>query len=167
MFLFDNSFEKKVLMCLFFGMFLCVSHAQNEDVTTEVKKYFLIAASTTNYEEALSSATSIAEKLKLPLDLRKLEYSDENLGLTWSKEECEGSNWGYPCYVARGRYDDGDFVSIEWSSAYGGFSKGYYIVIVSGNQIYDDSLKDLLRKTKEFVPSAYIKSSMVYMGCLH
>lgn len=149
-----------VLSCAFcFG--------QEENFTPELKKYFLIAHSSKDYEAAWKKANTISEGLDLKLDLRELIKNDSDIGLTLQKSMCEGNGWGYPCYAARGRYDDGDYVSVEWSNAYEEFSEGYYIVIVSSQTVYDQKIKSLLDTVKEIVPSAYVKSSMIYMGCMH
>ena len=140
---------------------------QEEDFSQEVKKYFLIVHSTKDYSSALKKANSISKDLKLDLDLRELMKNEDNVGLTWGKTVCEGDGWEFPCYVPRGRYDDGDYASVEWSNGYQGFSKGYYIVIISSQTEYDNKIMNLLNEAKEFVPSAYVKSSMVFMGCMH
>ena len=44
---------------------------------------------------------------------------------------CEENGWDYPCYVARGRYDDGAYLSVEPSAAYDGLKAGYFVVIAA------------------------------------
>lgn len=151
---------------LFLSLSTCFGQ-EGDFFNQEVKKHFLIVCSTKDYSTALEKANSISEDLKLKLDLRKLLRNDDDLGLTWEKTDCEGDGWEYPCYIPRGRYDDGEYVSVEWSNGYQGFSEGYYIVIISSQFEYNEKIKTLLNKTKEFVPSAYVKSSMIYMGCMH
>ena len=141
-------------------------HGQIDDAIWETKKHFLIVSSTKDYEGALKKAKSISEELSLKLDLRNLNFHEES-GLTFSKTICEDEAGGYPCYIARGRYDDGEYVSIEWSNAIKSFSKGYYVVIISSQSKKNEKMKLLLSRTKKNVPSAYIKSSDVYMGCMH
>ena len=131
-----------------------------------VKKHFLIVASTKSYESALKTAREMTMKLDLKFDDRDLKPNEES-GLTWSDEDCEGNGWEYPCYVARGRHDDGEYISIEWSNAIEGFTKGYYVVIVSSQSERNDEMNDFLKKVKEIKPSAYIKSAEVYIGCMH
>ncbi|RZS91897.1 hypothetical protein [Aquimarina brevivitae] len=141
--------------------------AQSETFNPEVKKYFLITYATKNYEAAFHHANDISKKLALKLDLRELQAYDKTLGLTWAASICEGDGWEYPCYIPRGRYDDGIYVSIEWSDGYKNFSKGYYIVMVASTQNFDKDLKKLLNHVQTHIPDAYIKSSMIYMGCMH
>ena len=158
---------KAVIATFFCLYFVSLCFSQNETVNQETKKYFVITASTKSYESALESANSIAKSMKLKLDLRGLQENEENDGLTWDGAECQENGWEPPCYVARGRYDDGGYVSIEWSNAFQGFSKGYYIVVVASYSDNNDKLKATLLSAKEHVPSAYSKSSNVYMGCMH
>jgi hypothetical protein len=71
----------------------------------------------------------------------------------------------YPQYYSRGRYDNGEYISIEYSNAFTGFAKGYYIVVAySGENI---EAKKTLKKVKPFFKSAYIKQTDVYIGCMH
>ncbi len=158
---------KYLFLPILFLLLFNISFGQEENFSQEIKKYFLIVSSTKDYSSALKKANSISEDLTLKLDLRGLLEGDNKLGLSWGKTVCEEDGWEYPCYVPRGRYDDGDYVSIEWSNGFQGFSEGYYIVVVASNTNYDQKIKSLLKKVKEFIPSAYIKSSMIYMGCMH
>tara|TARA_B110000467_G_C17966479_1_gene287846 strand:+ start:71 stop:550 length:480 start_codon:yes stop_codon:yes gene_type:complete len=158
---------KYLFLPILFLLLFNISFGQEENFSQEIKKYFLIVSSTKDYSSALKKANSISEDLTLKLDLRGLLEGDNKLGLSWGKSVCEEDGWEYPCYAPRGRHDDGDYVSIEWSNGFQGFSEGYYIVVVASHTNYDEKIKSLLKKVKEFVPSAYIKSSMIYMGCMH
>jgi hypothetical protein len=131
-----------------------------------IEKQFVIVQSTTKYPEALKTAKAAAQQLKLKLDLRGLKPHKET-GLTWSSKTCNTDWFGYPCYVARGRYDDGAYVSIEYSSAYSGFKEGYYIVIVAGGDAGNSLVKSSLTKAQKIYRDAYAKLSRVYVGCMH
>ena len=134
-----------------------------QDAEPYVMKGFVIARSTKDYTAAKQTAQDAAKKLALKLDLRDLKPHKKN-GLTYSKADCENEG-GYPCYISRGRYDDGDYVSIEWSNAFDGFAKGYYIVILaSGNK---QDINPTLTKAKKFYKDAYTKQTSVYIGCMH
>jgi hypothetical protein len=142
---------------------ICNCYAQ-VDESAFVKKSFIIIKSTKSYTEAKAFAIKASKDLKIKLDLRDLKPNKES-GLTWNKKECETNGWDYPCYVARGRYDDGDYVSIEWSEAFAKFAKGYYIVIVySGNK---KEATTSLKKVKKLFKEAYAKEADVYIGCMH
>jgi hypothetical protein len=129
-----------------------------------VKKSFLIILSSKNYTEAKKIAAEAASKLNIKLDLKGLKPNKES-GLTFSTKECEGNGWDYPCYVSRGRYDDGEFVTIDYSDAFDGFAKGYYIVTTASG---DAALvKKTLVKVKKMYKTAYIKQTEIYIGCMH
>ena len=147
-------------------LFFAISHAQEQSTDAFIEKEFVIVFSTPKYEDALSTAKTAANKLQFKLDLRDLKKNTES-GLTWSKKVCEAEWDEYPCYVARGRYDDGNYVSIEYSDAYSGFRKGYYIVIVSAAEKGSTATKTSLTKARKFYKDAYAKSTKVYVGCMH
>ncbi|HIP30138.1 MAG TPA: hypothetical protein EYG83_04905 [Sulfurospirillum arcachonense] len=140
-----------------------------EDITTELndmyeEKSFLIAKSTTSYEEAKKFSKEISKALGIHIDYRGLSFHKSEF-LSFSKKECEES-WGdnaYPCYVPRGRYDDGEYISIEHTNSYDEFTNGYYIVIVASG----DSTSKTLKKVKKKYNDAYMKKAKVYMGCIH
>ena len=76
-----------------------------------VKKQFLIVASTKDYLSALRTAETISNDLKLKLDSRGIEFkpslaSWHGLTLT-SSSSCKKKGIDFPCYIARGVYDDG------------------------------------------------------------
>ncbi|MEI9946862.1 MAG: hypothetical protein WDN26_21915 [Chitinophagaceae bacterium] len=137
-----------------------------DTVDAYVEKEFVIIKSAPKYEDALQTAKLAATKLQLKLDLRELKKNTAT-GLTWSKQTCE-DEWGeFPCYVARGRYDDGNYVSIEYSNAYTGFREGYYIVIVAGGERGSKEVKSALTNAKKIYKDAYSKRTKVYVGCMH
>jgi hypothetical protein len=159
---------------LIFLLTLCLAatlHAQTADTSAiagaepYITKEFVIVTSTKNYSQALATAKTAAQKLKAPLKLRGLKPSKAT-GLTLPRKQCE-EYWEYPCYIARGRYDDGVYTSIEYSSQYEGFAEGYYIVIVASGGEGDAATAAALKKTKAAYADAYRKKSRVYIGCIH
>ena len=134
----------------------------NADIAEQtVEKSFLIIQSTKSYNKALKKAQLACNKLGITLNLRNL-YADKEKGLT-TNEVCGcGEKHGY---LPRGRFDDGKFISIEYSSAYKGFTPGYYMVIVaSGDR---EELNTYLPKVKKHYKDAYIKNTSIYMGCMY
>ncbi len=127
-----------------------------------VTKPFLIVKSTKSYSEAKYFAQRLALKSGIKIDLRGV-YPHVKIGLSEPKEVCVENGFEAPCYVPRGRYDDGTYISIEYSSAYNGFAKGYYIVMVASGEISNKVVSHI----KQYVPDAYVKKSTVYMGCMH
>lgn len=126
-----------------------------------VTKSFLIISSTKKYNKALSKAQKAANSLVIPLDLRGAT-KDPDGGLTSTQVDESGEKVGY---WPRGRYDDGEYISIEFSSAFEGFTPDYYIVIVASGE--RSSLEELLPKVKKYFKDAYIKDTRVYMGSIH
>ncbi len=163
----EMKFLYMLLACMIF-----VSQIHSMDVASGdsgidspyVKNYFLIALSTKSYKEAKGFADKLSDQSGIELNLRGLQ-AHSKISLSYSQEQCV-SGWGeYPCYIARGRYDDGMYISIEHSDAYGGFRGGYYIVVVASGE--KSVAKKALKIIKPIVSDAYIKSSKVYMGCMH
>ena len=147
-----------LLIISFFGSNF--SYCQDWD-SQYVEKGFLIILSTKDYDSALKRAEDASEQLGLDFKTRGY-YPDEESGLK-SDEVCGcGESHGY---IARGRYDDGEYVSIEYSSSFKSFADGYYIVILASGRRKD--LKPFLTKVKAFYNDAYIKNSKVYIGCMH
>ena len=135
--------------------------SDDEVLSETVKKELLIGKSTTSYEEAKSFAKKMAKNLKIKLDFRGLKFDSKSF-LTFSKEECQDFS-DYPCYLGRGRYDDGEYISIEHTSVYPEMSAGYYIVVFATG----DNISTTLTKVKKKIPDAYIKTVEIYMGCMH
>jgi hypothetical protein len=88
-----------------------------------VQVEFVIVKSTADYKEAARFAAEASRRLGLPLKLRDLRPTVKG-GLSFPKGVCEENGWESPCYLARGRYDDGSYVSIEHTSGYPEFKPG-------------------------------------------
>ncbi|MBX7227054.1 MAG: hypothetical protein K1X55_13555 [Chitinophagales bacterium] len=135
-----------------------------------VPKDFLIIGSYKSYDDALKRAREAELKFNIALNLRDLlPTSDTSIGLTLPVDSClqmlgEGNT---TCYWARGRWDDGIYVSIEYSNAYTNFARGYYFVVIGSGSKDDPILKSQLKKTKKVYKDAYIKTSKVYLCCMH
>lgn len=139
---------------------------------TEVPKDIIILGSTTDYKGALGLAREAARKLGRKLDLRGLKPV-AGTGLTMSEKDCLGAgggdDLGYPCYQARG---DGaaandDYISIEYSNAYKGFARGYYIVVAAITDVQTAALKKRLASIQNVYPQAYAKRTFIWFGCMH
>ncbi len=130
------------------------------------KKGFVIISASKNYNAAKKTAEQASKKLSYKLDLRGLQYNAE-IGLSFSKEECENAGFEFPTNVSRGRLDGAEFVSVEYTDMYKGFAKGLYIVVVAHYHKGDPKLKTALEHVKKYYKNAYIKYADVYMGCIH
>src|SRR5689334_14208197 len=96
-------------------LFLAIVAGAQDSLNLEdmfVKKDFLILQSTKSYQVALATAKKVSSSMKIKLDLRGLTENSES-GLTISKAACRQTDESYPAYYARGRWDDGIYVSIE------------------------------------------------------
>ena len=71
-------------------------------------------------------------------------------------------------YIPRGRYDGGDYISIELGEPFRAAEK--YVVIIASAAMGGEAEKDLdklLSKAKKFYKDAYVKEVKVYTGCIH
>ncbi len=129
----------------------------------KVEKAFLLVSASKDWDTARSTASQAAQALALEIKVEVEPHATE--GLTFSETTCTESGFEHPCYVARGRYDDGEYVSVEWTNAYEGFTPGLYIVVVASGPEAD--VKKHLEAAQEVYGDAYIKKAKVYMGCMH
>ncbi|MFT4661775.1 MAG: hypothetical protein ACI8XB_002056 [Patiriisocius sp.] len=130
---------------------------------------FVILISTKSYEAALERAKDASNKLGYPIDLRGLHANTE-IGLSLSKEVCENEICGggmvdYPVYIPRNDWGESKYVSVEYSDGFRGFTKGYYIVVVSSGEKGDPIVQEALSESRKFYKDAYAKTCGVWMGC--
>lgn len=135
---------------------------------TEVPKQVIIVRSTKSYEEALTAAKDAAKRLGKKLDLRELQPNAKT-GLTLSEAACKtgGSDEkDYPYYPARGdgNAENDDYVSVEYTDAYKGFAKGFYIVVVGITDVSGAAAEKLLAEVKKVYGDAYGKKTVVWYG---
>ncbi len=155
---------KRMIISLIIHLIAITGFAQAGQMESPyAKKGMLILLSTKSYAAAKKLAEQAKGKLSLTMDLRGLKPNKKS-GLTYSKTDCENEG-GYPCYIARGRYSDGEFISIEYSNAIEGFAKGYYIVVAACGD--KEITAPALVKAKKVYKDAYVKNTSVYMGCMH
>ncbi len=132
-----------------------------------VEKGFVIIRSTTDYDEAVRIAEIGSRALEVPVDLRDLIHDPEH-GLTWPREQCaKDPLYPYPCYVARGRFDSGVYLSVERSDAYETFRPGYFVVIPATGDPGSPELAEALKLARSSFHDAYLKTERVYHGCMH
>lgn len=131
-----------------------------------VPKELVIVASPPRYDDARRAAERAAKKLDLRLDLRGLSPAPSG-ELSLSQKDCDDNGFDHPCYVPRGRYDDGTYVSIEESKGYAELKPGLFIVVVDSDPSGSDTIKKTLRAAKAAFPDAYVRRVDVYMGCIH
>lgn len=142
------------------------AHAEEVDPNLFIKKSFVILFATKDYQQALRAARLAAEKAKLSLNLRGLKWHASNK-LTFSKQGCRDDGFEYPCYLTRAYDDDGEYVTIDWSNGFDDFQSGYFIVTAAGGDPGAPQLTKTLQRVKPVFPDAYIKTTRVYIGCMH
>jgi hypothetical protein len=142
-------------------------HTEHYDSDPEVEPVdFLMLAVTDDYGAAYTMALEVATRLDLRLDLRELIY-DVTHGLTWSPEQCDEETWEYPCYIARGRFDDGVYVSVEPADVYDYGMSGQYVVIAASGDQHEEGFRTALNHAQRLYPEATVHTVPVFMGCVH
>jgi len=151
-----------ILACLLIGS-LAGAHPLNAEspgadagADPWLAKSIVIIKSTNSFADAKEAAAMAASRLNLKLDLRDLSES-KRTGLTFARSVCDENGFSYPCYVARGRHDDGVYVSVEHSNAYRGFTKGLYIVVVASGRPEDSAVREALEQARAVYADAYSK----------
>lgn len=130
------------------------------------RKELVIVGTAASYKEAMRVAQTAAKLLKLKLDLRGLVPAKE-AGLTVAPSECEKYGSDAQCYyVARGRFDDGPYVSIEYSSAYRELRPKLYLVVVASGSPDDPEVKQAKRSARAIFRDVYSRIVSVYIGCM-
>ena len=87
--------------------------------------------------------------------------------LTFSKADCDANEWSYPCFVARGRFDAGNYVSVEDGSTLTGCGPTGYVVVLASGPKGDAGVRAILDKARKLLPAAAIVTDQVYLGCIH
>jgi len=149
-----------------FATLVAVSSVPRSEDPDVMRKSFVILKATHSYAEARALAAGAAERLAIRLDLRDLT-PDRDVGLTFSEDACKNEFGEYPCYVPRGRWDDGVYLSIEHSSSYEGFEEGLYMVMLASGTPRDRAIGAAVRRAKGAYPEVVVKTAPVYLGCIH
>ncbi len=147
-------------------LLFAISQLNAQEMSQTEKKGFLIIHASKNYELAKRVATEANKHLGYKIDFRGHEYN-KTLGLSIPKEECEEHGFEYPVYVQRGRSDDGNFISVEYTTNYEGFTPGLYIVVVASYTKGKKEIAETLKFVKKHYETAYFKYIDVYVGCMH
>lgn len=133
-------------------------------------KQVLILGSFKDYKDALNSAQKNGQLTGLPYSSRGMVF-DTARGLIWPdnyEDEIYAGSYSGRRYTDECGGDVHACLTIEKSDFYAGMQPGYYIVVAG---IYDEGDKSgansQLQKLKKIVPDAYLKSTKIYMGCMH
>ena len=147
---------KKLILLTVFVLFNIILLAQN---SAYPNKFFVIILSTKNYVEAKKLAIKASEVLGLQLNLRAM-YPNKKIGLSYPKAQALEIGDTFPYATPRGLENDENYVSVEYSSHYKGFAKGFYIVVASVF-IEKDAAEIAMVKIKEKYKTAYTKQTKV------
>lgn len=104
-----------------------------------------------DYQESLYKAKVAKQKLGIKLKLDNYEYF-KTTGLLNEKY-----SYTRDFYYPRGNNDDGDYISIEYSSFYENFAQGFFIVVVSSGG--EKAIRKKLIEIKKIYKDAYLKKS--------
>jgi len=148
---------KKLLIVFVLLLFVNLSFGQRSFVR------FLVADEVKTYQEAVELANDVSSQMNIKLDLRGL-VAYEGGGLTVPDSICKLHDVSYPAYTPRGRWDDGVYVSIEWSDDYEDVAESKYIVVVSSNSEYNNNMVNLYESVSSRFIHAYLQSTTVYTG---
>lgn len=159
--------ERLLVVALLLVAHVAAAQAPSEPPPPDVQeKAFVVLGTHETFAKAREAASNAAGVLGLHLDTRGLT-ANATTGLTFSREDCRGSDWEYPCYLARGRYDDGVWLSVEFSTAYKGLAPGRFVLIAASGSPTDPLLPVALSRVKQVYPDARLVTAPIYMGCLH
>jgi hypothetical protein len=131
-----------------------------------VEKDFVVLPAIPSYADARRVASAAARRLGLKLDLRRAR-SDGHGGLTFSPADCEANDWEHPCYVARGRDDDGVYVSVDEARRFFDAEKQGYLVILASGPKNDPPIRAAAERAQALFPSAEVRTDDVWQGCIH
>ena len=131
-----------------------------------VEKDFVVLPAIASYTEAHQIARTAARRLGLKLDLRRAR-PDGYGRLTFPAADCKANNRAYPCFVSRGRQDDGTYVSVDVADRFfDNEARGYLVILGSGPKD-DPATRALAEKARSLFPLAELRTDDVWQGGLH
>ncbi len=145
-------------------LFLSSFALAEQEITDEMfyaDRYILILKSTKDYNEAVNFATEGSGKLGLKFDNEDKLYSEQK-GIYFSEDIDDVLYRGE--YAPR-RYAE-EYISLENSDHYKGFTDGY-IIVVAGIYGGKEDSEEVLSKVRKFYKDAYVKKTVMWMGCIH
>ena len=128
-----------------------------------VEKDFVVLPAIVSYTEAHLVARTAARRLGLKLDLRRAR-PDGYGRLTFPPADCKANNTAYPCFVSRGREDDGTYVSVDVADRFFDAEARGYLVILGSGPKDDPSTRALAEKARSLFPLAELRTDDVWQG---
>lgn len=124
---------------------------------------FLSIYETDSFEEAQTIAKQAADSLNT--DFSNTYLFDKEVGLIDTSHCGCGEQHGY---IGRGRFDEGDYVSIELNSWYEFETvKPVYTVVVLSSPSSDPLLREKIKNIKRKYSDSIYFEEEVYTGCMH
>ena len=81
--------------------------------------------------------------------------------------DCRSNDWDYPCYVTRGRWDDGAYVSVDEAYRFfDGEERGYLVILASGPK-GNPLAQAVVEEAQALLPAAELRTDDVSEGCVH
>lgn len=131
-----------------------------------VEKDFVVLPAIASYTEAHRVARTAARRLGLKLDLRRAR-PDGYGRLTFSPADCKANARVYPCFVSRGRQDDGPYISVDLADRFFDNEASGYLVILGSGPKDDPSTRALAEKARSLFPLAELRTDDVWQGTIH
>lgn len=131
-----------------------------------VEKDFVVLPAIVSYTEAHQVARTAARRLGLKLDLRGAR-PDGYGRLTFPPADCKANARPYPCFVSRGRQDDGSYVSVDLADRFFDNEAQGYLVILGSGPKDDPSTRALAEKARSLFPLAELRTDDVWQGRIH
>jgi hypothetical protein len=137
--------------------------SSNYEQSQLAAKYVLVAGTFRSFSDARIEAIAIARSVGL--EYRPQLMAPATGQPTYSRSVCEANGWDYPCYVARGRYDDGAYLSVEPSNEYGEMRPGYFVVVACSGTMKEVAHAQRLLNGRHLL--SVVRRVTVWMGCIH
>jgi hypothetical protein len=154
----------KTLLTITITFSVFFSYSQ-EDYNPTQKVGFIYIYSGDDFETTQTFMYQAADSLDIDIDNSRL-YDDE-LGLTDTITCGCGLRHGY---LKRGRYDEGEYVSIELSNDYDldeELEADRYLVVVASFPVPDEALSKRISAIRVKYPDAKYFEADIYIGCMH
>ena len=165
---------KPIAVSVFFAAvylfpYACGTVSAQESTFME-NRWVAILSVYSGFAEARADAEKISKAGGVPFSMEGRVF-DKKRGLIYPDNLDDPAFAG--SYVARRdnltntlKGDPDGYLSVERSDGYDGFKAGYYIVVAG---VYGSPAKAQKQadRFKKWAPTAYVKKSKIYMGCLH
>lgn len=158
-----------LLVCLF----LIPAELRAQEDEQVVERHVMILSAYKDFDAAKADAEKISKASKVLFSMDGRIY-DKKKGLIYPNNPDDPEDPFAGEYLAR-RYDttylpDSDkeipYLSVEKSEGYEGFKPGFYIVVAGIKETRAEALQKIA-KFKAWAPTAYVKKTKIYIGCLH